>query len=146
MLFSDVLQKSIAEEYLRFEPYLKNACKRFVMELSSTFISDDNPNKIKRANNSRNWETGVSTGVVTCTSEVRAELLQGAFRCLECGGVVKNVEQQFKYTEPTICTNATCTNKMRWALLRQESKFADRRGLECRKLLKRFLLVPFPDL
>ncbi|KAL9349691.1 hypothetical protein Peur_056946 [Populus x canadensis] len=60
--------------------------------------------------------------------------------------VVKNVEQQFKYTEPTICTNATCTNKMRWALLRQESKFADRRGLECRKLLKRFLLVPFPDL
>ncbi|KAJ6943882.1 hypothetical protein NC652_009346 [Populus alba x Populus x berolinensis] len=84
---------------IRFEPYLKNACKRFVMELSSTFISDDNPNKIKRANNSSNWETGVSTGVVTCTSEVRAELLQGAFRCLECGGVVKNVEQQFKYTE-----------------------------------------------
>jgi len=30
---------------IRFEPYLKNACKRFVMELSSTFISDDNPNK-----------------------------------------------------------------------------------------------------
>ncbi|KAJ7004451.1 hypothetical protein NC653_009348 [Populus alba x Populus x berolinensis] len=140
MLFNDVLQKSIAEEYLRFEPYLKNACRRFVMELSSTFISDDNPNKIKRANNSRNWETGVSTGVVTCTS---AELLGVN---LECGGVVKNVEQQFKYTEPTICTNATCTNEMRWALLRQENKFADRRGLECRKLLKRFLLVPFPDL
>ncbi|KAJ7004450.1 hypothetical protein NC653_009348 [Populus alba x Populus x berolinensis] len=55
---------------IRFEPYLKNACRRFVMELSSTFISDDNPNKIKRANNSRNWETGVSTGVVTCTSAV----------------------------------------------------------------------------
>ncbi|KAL3599309.1 hypothetical protein D5086_007227 [Populus alba] len=53
---------------IRFKPYLKNACRRFVMELSSTFISDDNPNKIKRANNSRNWETGVSTGVVTCTS------------------------------------------------------------------------------
>ena len=31
--------------------------------------------QIKRVNNSRNWETGVSTGVVTCTSEVRAELL-----------------------------------------------------------------------
>ena len=31
---------------IRFEPYLKNACKRFVMELSSTFISDDNPNKV----------------------------------------------------------------------------------------------------
>jgi DNA replicative helicase MCM subunit Mcm2 (Cdc46/Mcm family) len=38
-------------------------------------------------------------GVVTRTSEVRPELLQGTFKCLECGNVVKNVEQQFKYTE-----------------------------------------------
>lgn len=43
------------------------------------------------------------TGVVTRTSEVRPELLQGTFRCLECGGVVKNVEQQFKYTEVSLC-------------------------------------------
>lgn len=39
------------------------------------------------------------TGVVTRTSEVRPELLQGTFRCLDCGGVIKHVEQQFKYTE-----------------------------------------------
>ncbi|KAL9386776.1 hypothetical protein Peur_019900 [Populus x canadensis] len=115
-LKSYVLQKSIAEEYLRFEPYLKNACKRFVMELSSTFISDDNPNKVINVAFfnipfsliSRELATAeigklVSTGVVTCTSEVRAELLQGAFRCLEYGGVVKNVEQQFKYTEVSLC-------------------------------------------
>lgn len=38
-------------------------------------------------------------GVVTRTSEVRPELLQGTFKCLDCGNVVKNVEQQFKYTE-----------------------------------------------
>lgn len=47
------------------------------------------------------------TGVVTRTSEVRPELLQGTFKCLECGGIIKNVEQQFKYTEvinrPLIC-------------------------------------------
>ena len=29
----------------RFEPYLKNACKRFVMERKPTFIAEDNPNK-----------------------------------------------------------------------------------------------------
>lgn len=29
----------------RFESYLKNACKRFVMEQKPTFITDDNPNK-----------------------------------------------------------------------------------------------------
>lgn len=39
------------------------------------------------------------TGVVTRTSEVRPELLQGTFKCLDCGSVAKNVEQQFKYTE-----------------------------------------------
>ncbi|TKY72639.1 DNA replication licensing factor MCM6 [Spatholobus suberectus] len=163
--FSDVLQQAISDEYLRFlfvsqnpflffksfgtetcfrvycrfEPYLKNACKRFVMDLRPTIMSDDNPNKdiniafynipiIKRLRELATSEIGrlVSvTGVVTRTSEVRPELLQGTFKCLECGGVIKNVEQQFKYTEPTICVNATCSNRTRWALLRQDSKFAD---------------------
>ena len=39
------------------------------------------------------------SGVVTRTSEVRPELLQGTFKCLDCEGVIKNVEQQFKYTQ-----------------------------------------------
>ncbi|KAK2635068.1 hypothetical protein Ddye_029860 [Dipteronia dyeriana] len=139
MRYNDVLQKAIANEYLRFEPYLKNACKRFVTELKPTFISDDNPNKdinvaffnipfLKRLRELTTAEIGklVSvTGVVTRTSEVRPELLQGTFKCLECMGVIKNVEQQFKYTEPIICTSATCSNRARWALLRQDSKFAD---------------------
>lgn len=43
------------------------------------------------------------TGVVTRTSEVRPELLQGTFKCLDCATVIKNVEQQFKYTEVCAC-------------------------------------------
>lgn len=139
MRFNDILQRAISEEYLRFEPYLKNACKRFVMEQKPKFIADDNPNKdinvsffniplVKRLRELTTSEIGrlVSvTGVVTRTSEVRPELLQGTFKCLDCGNVIKNVEQQFKYTEPTICVNATCSNRTNWALLRQESKFAD---------------------
>lgn len=39
------------------------------------------------------------SGVVVRTSEVRPELLLGTFRCLECGAVQRNVEQQFKYTQ-----------------------------------------------
>jgi DNA replication licensing factor MCM6 len=27
--------------------------------------------------------------------------------------------------QPTICPNATCNNRAKWALLRQESKFTD---------------------
>ncbi|KAG5516162.1 hypothetical protein RHGRI_037020 [Rhododendron griersonianum] len=139
MRFNDLLQKAISDEYLRLESYLKNACKRFVMEQKPTFITDDNPNKdvnvaffnLPLLTRLRDWATAdigklVSvSGVVTRTSEVRPELLKGTFKCLVCGNVIKNVEQQFKYTEPIICMNATCNKKAKWALLRQESKFAD---------------------
>ncbi|KAG0495815.1 hypothetical protein HPP92_000506 [Vanilla planifolia] len=144
MRFNDILQKAISEEYLRFEPYLRNACKRFVMEHKSgenraAIISDDNPNKdinvafyniplLKRLRDLTTSEIGKLTsvmGVVTRTSEVRPELLQGTFKCMECGGIIKNIEQQYKYTEPIICINATCQNRNKWALLRQESKFTD---------------------
>nr|GEW64996.1 DNA replication licensing factor MCM6 [Tanacetum cinerariifolium] len=139
MRFNDVLQKAISDEYLRFESYLKNACKRFVMGQKPTFITDDNPNKdiniaffnlpvIKRLRELSTSEIGrlVSvTGVVTRTSEVRPELLQGTFKCLDCSTIVKNVEQQYKYTEPMICMNPMCAKKGWWTLLRQESKFAD---------------------
>ncbi|XP_078429129.1 minichromosome maintenance (MCM2/3/5) family protein [Wolffia australiana] len=144
MRFNDVLQKAISEEYLRFEPYLRNACKRFVMEHKPAdnrpaFFSDDSPNKdinvafyniplLKRLRELTTSEIGklISVmGVVTRTSEVRPELLSGTFKCLDCGTVVKNVDQQFKYTEPIICANATCSNRSNWALLRQESKFTD---------------------
>ncbi|XP_072979096.1 DNA replication licensing factor MCM6 [Typha angustifolia] len=144
MRFNDLLQKTISEEYLRFEPYLRNACKRFVMEHKSgeyraPIISDDSPYRdinvafynfplLKRLRDLTTSEIGKLTsvmGVVTRTSEVRPELLQGTFKCLECGGVIKNVEQQYKYTEPIICTNATCSNRNKWALLRQDSKFTD---------------------
>ncbi|XP_057535151.1 DNA replication licensing factor MCM6-like [Amaranthus tricolor] len=139
MRFDDTLQKAISDEYLRFEPYLKNACKRFVIERRPSFFAEENPNKdiniafyniplVKRLRELTTSEIGrlVSvTGVVTRTSEVRPELLQGTFKCLECGTLVKNVEQQFKYSEPTICINATCANRTKWALLRQESKFTD---------------------
>ncbi|KAL6517144.1 MCM DNA helicase complex subunit mcm6 [Orobanche hederae] len=139
MRFNDVLQKAISDEFIRIEPYLRNACKRYIMELKPSFIPDDNPNKdinvafynlpiIRRLRELTTAEIGklVSvSGVVTRTSEVRPELLQGTFKCLDCGNVIKNIEQQFKYTEPIICMNATCQNRTNWALLRQESKFTD---------------------
>ncbi|KAK8914396.1 Protein PROLIFERA [Platanthera zijinensis] len=144
MHFNDILQKAISEEYLRFEPYLRNACRRFVIEHKSgenraAIISDDNPNRdinvafyniplLKRLRDLTTSEIGKLTsvmGVVTRTSEVRPELLQGTFKCIDCGGIVKNVDQQYKYTEPIICINATCQNRTKWALLRQESKFTD---------------------
>ncbi|KAH7428831.1 hypothetical protein KP509_09G019700 [Ceratopteris richardii] len=139
MLFDDALQAAIAEEFLRFEPFLSAAAKKFVLQHRPTYFMEEDPNKdvhlaffnlptVKKLRELGTAEIGklVSvSGVVTRTSEVRPELLLGTFKCLDCGAVVKNVEQQFKYTQPIICVNATCSNRNRWALLRQESKFAD---------------------
>lgn len=55
--------------------------------------------------------TVMPAGTVTRTSEVRPELFMGCFRCLECGELVRNVEQQFKYTEPLKCPATVCGNK-----------------------------------
>lgn len=49
------------------------------------------------------------SGAVTRTSEVRPELVFGSFVCQECRTLVKDVEQQFKYTEVrawTLCVLA----------------------------------------
>ncbi len=65
------------------------------------------------------------TGTVTRTSEVKPELMVGAFSCKLCGSIVKNVEQQFRYTEPKICTNVNCQNRTKWELLKEDSIYSD---------------------
>jgi len=64
-------------------------------------------------------------GTVTRTTEVRPELYTGAFRCLECMQMVKGVQQQFKYTMPTVCPNDTCGNRNKWTPVVEESTFVD---------------------
>ncbi|GKA20463.1 DNA replication licensing factor MCM6 [Tanacetum coccineum] len=124
-----------------FESYLKNACKRFVIGQKPTFITDDNPNKdiniaflisllskvcrLRELSTSEIGRLVLVTGVLTRTSEVRLELLQGTFKCLDFSTIFKNVEQQYKYTEPMICMNPMCAKKGWWTLLRHESKFTD---------------------
>lgn len=39
------------------------------------------------------------SGTVTRTSEVRPELISGTFTCEVCQTTIRDVEQQFKYTE-----------------------------------------------
>ena len=65
------------------------------------------------------------SGTVTRTSEVRPELSLGTFTCEACNTVVPNVEQTFRYTEPTICPNLTCQNKQAWRLDIRNSTFVD---------------------
>jgi DNA replicative helicase MCM subunit Mcm2 (Cdc46/Mcm family) len=65
------------------------------------------------------------SGTVTRTSEVRPELVFGTFVCQECRTSIRDVEQQFKYTEPNVCPNITCNNRNAWQLSIEQSKFSD---------------------
>ncbi|KAL1981130.1 hypothetical protein VTN96DRAFT_3064 [Rasamsonia emersonii] len=65
------------------------------------------------------------SGTVTRTSEIRPELSLGTFICEACKAPVANVEQTFKYTEPSQCPNPTCGNRTGWRLDIGKSTFVD---------------------
>ena len=65
------------------------------------------------------------SGTVTRTSEVRPELHLATFICEECNNVIPDVEQIFKYSEPTQCPNMTCNNRVAWRLDIRQSTFID---------------------
>ncbi|KAK9470921.1 MCM2/3/5 family-domain-containing protein [Dipodascopsis tothii] len=65
------------------------------------------------------------SGTVTRTSEVRPELFKGTFVCDQCQSDVKGIEQMFKYTEPTMCPNRYCQNRLAWTLDVPRSTFTD---------------------
>lgn len=65
------------------------------------------------------------SGTATRTSEVRPELSVATFICEACNTVVPNVEQTFKYTEPTQCPNTICMNREGWRLDIRQSTFVD---------------------
>lgn len=64
-------------------------------------------------------------GQVVRSHPVHPELVVGAFRCADCGTVVRGVEQQFKYTQPSVCYNPQCSNRVKFELITEESKFVD---------------------
>lgn len=65
------------------------------------------------------------SGQVVRTHPVHPELVLGTFVCLDCQTEAKNVEQQFKYTNPTICRNPVCSNRRRFMLDVEKSLFVD---------------------
>lgn len=83
---------------------------------------------VSRIRQLRTDEVGKLTsisGTVTRTSEVRPELHSGTFICEACNTTIYNLEQTFRYTEPTQCPNVTCGNREAWRLDIKQSVFVD---------------------
>ena len=124
-------------QYFRFCPYLEKAVKSLFEQINQNFIKEHpgnyhvsfkNVTEHKKIRQLRSIELGklISiNGTITRTSEVKPELIKGTFICKMCNSAVKNVEQQFRYTEPKVCSNINCNNHNKWELLEEESVFAD---------------------
>lgn len=137
--YDEEVAQAIVVDYYRFEVALRAALYRLVKEHEPDFAMDDDEQKefflsffnLQSSLALRDLKTDkighlvAINGTVTRTSEVRPELLYGVFRCEECGTLSNRIEQQFKYTEPAICTNQECNNKRKWTLESRLSRFVD---------------------
>lgn len=148
-----VLAEAIVAQYYRFSPFLISGLHNQIQRLEPAYFSAQvntrsgsstassrtateknfaiafynlqNISKIRDLRTERIGRLLSVSGTVTRTSEVRPELSRATFSCEECRSVVPNVEQVFRYTEPTKCPTSTCMNKRSWRLNIGQSTFTD---------------------
>ncbi|KAK0551395.1 MCM DNA helicase complex subunit mcm6 [Tilletia horrida] len=146
--YEEILARAISEQYYRFLPYLRRALLDLVAtytpnylhlnanaasstaglmprDFSVSFYNLGLVQGIRSLRTDRIRRLSCISGTVTRTSEVRPELLYGTFECQECKTVVRDVEQQFKYTEPIMCRGIGCQSRSMWKLIVEQSRFCD---------------------
>ncbi|GAA5959122.1 hypothetical protein JCM3765_006348 [Sporobolomyces pararoseus] len=145
----DLLAKAVTQQYYRFLPYMRRSLQNLVKKYAPEYLYSNSHvtstaasglavrqfnlafynlplvEGIRDMRTDKIGKLSAISGTVTRTSEVRPELTFGSFICLMCKGVVRDVEQQFKYTEPSMCPNLTCSNQSAWKLSIEQSKFSD---------------------
>ncbi|XP_036401353.1 DNA replication licensing factor MCM6 [Megalops cyprinoides] len=132
--FNQELATTIQEEFYRVYPYLCRAVRNFARDHGNVPVSkefyvaiQDVPtrHKIRELTTARIGSLVRISGQVVRTHPVHPELVSGSFLCLDCQTVLHDVEQQFKYTQPSICRNPVCSNRRRFMLDTNRSKFID---------------------
>ena len=125
------LSEDILANFYRFESNLNKALHSFMFKHHPEYAKDkmfflafyNLPNTFK-LRDMKTWFVGRLLsiyGTVTRTTEVRPELLRGAFKWEVTGKIYRDIEQQFKLTYP----NVGASNSSRFELLPQESIFTD---------------------
>ncbi|XP_077525081.1 minichromosome maintenance 6 [Amblyomma americanum] len=124
----------IQEEYYRVYPYLCRALRNFVRDHAEvsvekeyyvSFVDVATRHKVRELTTAKVGSLLKISGQVVRTHPVHPELVSGTFICADCQTVVGGVEQQFKYTQPTICRNPVCQNRTRFILDTNRSTFVD---------------------
>ncbi|XP_077303895.1 DNA replication licensing factor MCM6 [Lithobates pipiens] len=132
--FNQQLATTVQEEFYRVYPYLCRAVRSFAKdhgnvpqnkEFYVAFQDLPSRHKIRELTTPRIGSLMRISGQVVRTHPVHPELVSGTFLCLDCQTLVKDVEQQFKYTQPSICRNPVCANRRRFMLDTNKSRFVD---------------------
>ncbi|KAI9919268.1 hypothetical protein PsorP6_017572 [Peronosclerospora sorghi] len=140
--FDPDLAQALQAQYYRWEPYLRQSVFDFIQLENAAYTVNDDATKsprdffvnfynfpyvsqIRELRTKCIGELVSFSGTVTRTSDVRPELLVGAFTCVECGTDATGVAQQFRYTEPLQCPNPYCSNTVAWELNTEKSVFVD---------------------
>jgi DNA replication licensing factor MCM6 len=127
------LAEAVEAEYVRFEPHIRRAARKFMMDChpeldrasaggvmkdggvaSSYFVAMYNAPIVLPVRALRTGTIGrfaAISGTVTRSSDVRPELLVGSFRCRKCGLLAPDVLQQYHLTRPPLCRNPRCQNR-----------------------------------
>ncbi|XP_015772227.1 PREDICTED: DNA replication licensing factor MCM6-like [Acropora digitifera] len=102
------LSTLVQEEYYRVFPYLCRAVRNFARdrgqvpptkEFYVSFTDLPTRHKIRELTSQKIGTLLRISGQVVRTHPVHPELVTGTFICLDCQTVIKDVEQQFKYTQ-----------------------------------------------
>ncbi|XP_069120581.1 zygotic DNA replication licensing factor mcm6-like [Argopecten irradians] len=132
--FNQQLSTTILEEYYRIYPFLCRAVRNYAKdwgqippakEFYVSFTDVPTRLKVREMTTAKVGTLLRIVGQVVRTHPVHPELVSGTFMCLDCRTVIKDVEQQFKYTQPSICRNPVCNNRARFMLDVNKSKFVD---------------------
>lgn len=132
--YNQNLATTVIEEYYRIYPFLCQALSNFVKDRADlkkakecyiSFTDVPTRHKVRELKTNKVGTLVRISGQVIRTHPVHPELVLGTFVCLDCQTVISNVEQQFKFTNPTICRNPVCSNRRRFMLDVDKSIFVD---------------------
>ncbi|KAJ4450240.1 MCM DNA helicase complex subunit mcm6 [Periplaneta americana] len=132
--YNQNLASTIIEEYYRVYPFLCLAVRNFARDRGEaksdkecyvSFVDVPTRHKVRELTTAKIGTLIRISGQVVRTHPVHPELVLGTFICLDCQTVIKDVEQQFKFTNPTICRNPVCSNRRRFMLDVDKSVFVD---------------------
>ncbi|GMR42274.1 hypothetical protein PMAYCL1PPCAC_12469, partial [Pristionchus mayeri] len=134
------LASSIQLQFYRMYPFMCEALQLIVIEscedkserlrlhkkpLFVGFFNVLQKHKLRELTSAKIGSLVRIAGQIVRTHSVHPEIAMGTFECLDCGVITKNVEQEFKYTLPTKCSNPQCANRTRFDLNMDESSFVD---------------------